>query len=183
MWGYPKSDKLKSTPFLFYFLWLKTSKTKLILTNFFLLLDPPGAPGKPVVSDIDATEMTVTWTAPESDGGNPVIGYFVEKKEAKSSRWTRINSSPLDAKTMKMKDLTEKSKYHFRVFAANKAGEGPASEPSDVHVAKPPYGKWPNIGKMWMKNQTKGTRMGNIQFVHSNENLVLADQATYYSGP
>ncbi|XP_072046922.1 twitchin-like [Amphiura filiformis] len=104
-----------------------------------LPFDPPSAPGKPTVSNIDATEMTITWTVPESDGGSPILGYFVEKKEPKSSRWVRINSTPVEPLTFKVKDLVEKSKYHFRVIATNKAGEGPASEPSDVHMAKPPY--------------------------------------------
>ena len=112
-----------------------------------LSVDVPSAPGKPKVSDIDATHMTITWTKPESDGGSPIIGYFVEKKEPSSTRWARINSTPVKDMTFKVKDLVEKNTYHFRVIATNKAGEGPASEPSDVHMAKPPYGKGKHLDK------------------------------------
>ena len=105
------------------------------------LLDVPGAPGKPTVSDIDATQMTVSWTPPQSDGGTPIIGYFVERKSDTSSRWVRVNKDLVSDTTLTVTDLTEKSEYQFRVYAENKAGVGPASEPSDKHVAKPPYGE------------------------------------------
>lgn len=104
--------------------------------------DVPGAPGKPKTSDVDATKMTVTWTAPESDGGAPITGYYVERKEATSSRWTRITKESLLDITLRAKDLMEKSKYEFRVLAENKAGVGPPSEPSDLTMAKLPFGKY-----------------------------------------
>ena len=115
------------------------------ITNFFFkifhYLDVPKAPGKPKASDINATEMTVTWSAPESDGGSPITGYYVERKEATSTRWMKVNKQPVSETTLRIKDLIEKSEYQFRVSAENKAGVGPASEPSDLYMAKPPYGK------------------------------------------
>ena len=132
--------------------------------SFVFHSDPPSAPGKPTVSNIDATEMTITWTTPESDGGSPILGYFVEKKEPKSSRWTRINSTPVEGMTFKVKDLVEKSKYHFRVIAANKAGEGPASEPSDVHTAKPPYGMCYYLFLWWGRGERKGNLINILLF-------------------
>ena len=85
--------------------------------------------------------MTVSWTPPQSDGGTPIIGYFVERKSDTSSRWVRVNKDLVSDTMLTVTDLTEKSEYQFRVYAENKAGVGPASEPSDKHVAKPPYGK------------------------------------------
>ena len=86
--------------------------------------------------------MTITWTAPESDGGSPITGYYVERKEATSTRWMKVNKQPVSETTLRIKDLIEKSEYQFRVSAENKAGVGPASEPSDLYMAKPPYGKY-----------------------------------------
>ena len=102
----------------------------------------PEAPSKPDVSDIDATKMTVSWTPPESDGGSPIIGYYVEQKQTTSTRWVKVNKKPVKETTLRIENLTERSEYQFRVSAENKAGVGPASEPSDVKMAKPPYGKF-----------------------------------------
>ncbi|XP_072047556.1 myomesin-3-like [Amphiura filiformis] len=101
--------------------------------------DVPEAPGKPEVSNIDATQMTVSWTPPESDGGSPITGYYVERKDTTSSKWVKVNKTPVKETTLRVKDLTERAEYQFRVSAENKAGVGPASEPSDVFMAKPPY--------------------------------------------
>ena len=85
--------------------------------------------------------MTVSWTPPKSDGGSPIIGYKVERKETTSTRWIKVNADLVSKTSLLVTGLTEKSEYQFRVTAENKAGPGPASEPSDVYMAKPPYGK------------------------------------------
>ena len=84
--------------------------------------------------------MTLTWSPPESDGGAPITGYYVERKEASASRWTRITKEPVSDTAYRAKDLIEKNKYQFRILAENKAGIGPAGEPSDLTQATLPYG-------------------------------------------
>nr|XP_006823016.1 PREDICTED: titin-like [Saccoglossus kowalevskii] len=101
--------------------------------------DVPGPPSKPILGEIDRTVMTVTWTPPESDGGSPIIGYFVEKKEQFSSRWTKVTDIVVSELTLKVSNLTEGSLYQFRVSANNKAGTGTPSEPTEPTMAKPPY--------------------------------------------
>nr|XP_006823014.1 PREDICTED: titin-like [Saccoglossus kowalevskii] len=99
----------------------------------------PDAPGKPVVSDIDATKMTLNWTPPLDDGGASVKGYVIEKKEGFSSLWTKVNRFDVTETTFTVTDLKEKSEYQFQIAAENKAGVGKYSEPSDPKIAKPPY--------------------------------------------
>ena len=48
----------------------------------FPYIDVPGAPGIPDVSDVLAESMTVSWTPPTNDGGSPITGYTVEKRES-----------------------------------------------------------------------------------------------------
>ena len=103
--------------------------------------DPPGAPKMPKVSDVDATEMTVTWSPPESDGGSPVTGYIIEKKVKTATRWSKVNKEPVPETTLRVQELIQGEKYMFRVAAVNNAGQGPFSEMSKPVVAKPPYGK------------------------------------------
>ncbi|XP_072046921.1 M-protein, striated muscle-like [Amphiura filiformis] len=101
--------------------------------------DAPGKPKKPDVYDVDATEMTVSWSPPESDGGSPITGYILEKKEKSSKRWITASKEPLLDTTFKVRELIQEEKYEFRVAAVNNAGQGPFSEPSDAVLAKPPY--------------------------------------------
>ena len=86
--------------------------------------------------------MTLNWTPPLDDGGAPVKGYIIEKKEQFSTLWTKVNRYDVTDTTFTVTDLKEKSEYQFRVAAENKAGVGKYSEPSDSQVAKPPYGEF-----------------------------------------
>ena len=59
--------------------------------KLFLHPDVPGIPGTPDVSDITATSLNLSWTAPSSDGGSPITNYIIEKKEQFASRWSQVN--------------------------------------------------------------------------------------------
>ena len=106
-----------------------------------LTAKPPSKPGQPEVSDIQKTSAVLSWTEPESDGGSPVIGYVVEKREKGRDRWVRVNRKAVTELTMKIPDLVEKNSYEFRVLAENKAGLGEPSETSSSFVAKALFGK------------------------------------------
>ena len=110
----------------------------------YLLLqtDVPGAPEKPEVTGVDRTQITISWSPPESDGGSPVTGYIIEKKETSSKRWTKAVKDSVSETTLTVKDLIEGKEYEFRVAAVNKAGQGPFSSPSEPRITKPPYGEY-----------------------------------------
>ena len=99
----------------------------------------PDAPSKPDISNIDRNEMTVSWKPPKSDGGSKITQYLLERKEQYQTRWNHVvRTTELKHQVVALKEGTE---YFFRVSAENKAGLGPPSEPSEGHIAKPPYGK------------------------------------------
>ena len=85
--------------------------------------------------------MTISWSSPESDGGSPVTGYILEKRDITSKRWVKTSSDAITELTFRVTGLTKGSKYEFRVSAQNKAGTGKPSTPTDATEAKPPYGK------------------------------------------
>ena len=49
---------------------------------------PPGVPTKLRVTSILKDSVTLAWDSPEVDGGLPVSGYVVEKRDARKGGWT-----------------------------------------------------------------------------------------------
>jgi hypothetical protein len=57
--------------------------------------DEPDSPGTPEIVDHDRHRIDLKWAKPISDGGNPIKGYIIERKEMKSNRWIRVNPDSL----------------------------------------------------------------------------------------
>lgn len=55
-----------------------------------LFADPPKAPSKPVIFDYDNVSVSLKWEAPTNDGGRPILGYVVEKKDKFSADWIEV---------------------------------------------------------------------------------------------
>lgn len=99
--------------------------------------DEPTKPGKPEIKDYDTDFVELQWTRPESDGGSPITGYIVEKKDKYSPDWEKCADVQGDATTGKVPDLIEGQTYEFRVRAINKAGPSVPSDTTGKHVARP----------------------------------------------
>ena len=101
--------------------------------------DEPGKPNKPEVTDWDRDHVDLKWTPPASDGGSPITGYIVEKKD-KWGDWEKAAEVPADQTTATVPDLIQGQPYEFRVRAVNKAGPGAPSDATDPVIAKPRKG-------------------------------------------
>lgn len=59
------------------------------------ILDVPGRPGKPEGVDSDKDHIKIKWTPPISNGGSPIIGYDVERRDRKTGRWVKVTKQPV----------------------------------------------------------------------------------------
>ena len=114
---------------------MESSDNKIV----FYSTDPPGPPINVLVDDITKTGCKLTWEPPENDGGSPVTGYMVERCNGYSSRWSKVNKTPVEDLEMTFSDLHEGDEYEFRVSAVNKAGQGKPSESTGRFTAKDPF--------------------------------------------
>lgn len=117
------------------------SSVRTIFKNFNIL-DEPGKPGTPKIKDYDANFVELEWGRPLSDGGSPITGYIIERRDKYSPVWEKCAEVDGDVNTGKVNDLIEGNSYEFRVVAVNKAG---LSEPSDAtkpHIARPKNSKF-----------------------------------------
>ncbi len=99
--------------------------------------DAPGAPGVPEVTDYDKDHVNLKWDKPVKDGGAPITGYIIEKKEKDSPRWVKALVVDGDSTTAKVPDLVDGETYQFRVKAVNAAGPGEPSDASKPILVKP----------------------------------------------
>ncbi len=61
--------------------------------NFqFVFIAEPGPPGAPECVKRDRDGIEIKWNPPRNDGGNPVKGYIVERREksAKKREWSKL---------------------------------------------------------------------------------------------
>uniref|UniRef100_A0A3Q3BI21 Titin n=1 Tax=Kryptolebias marmoratus TaxID=37003 RepID=A0A3Q3BI21_KRYMA len=82
--------------------------------------------------------MVVTWERPVNDGGSPIQGYVVEKRDKDGVRWTRCNKRTLTELRFRVTGLIENHSYEFRVAAENAAGLGTPSTPTVYYKALDP---------------------------------------------
>lgn len=89
-------------------------------------------------SDITATSITISWRPPLFDGGRPLSGYLVERREAKRMTWTKVGRTEPSILTYCIQNLIENKEYLFRVFAENEEGVGPALDSTEPVIPRRP---------------------------------------------
>ena len=93
----------------------------------FLLLISLEEPGSPVIissaTDIQATSLTVEWTAPTNDGGTPVTAYRVVILKG-STEIKNENLTDPGITSQSVGDLERDTEYNVEVFARNAVFEG-----------------------------------------------------------
>ena len=121
--------------------------------------DKPFPPRNLTAIETSSDYIVIRWEAPESDGGSPVTGYVVEKRDAKRPGFIFIADVAADTFTYKAIRLFEGYEYYFRVIAENIVGP---SDPCDMErpvIAKLPYGmSGCNLISWWLVRQNQWPR-------------------------
>lgn len=125
-----------------------TTDIPIIAKNPYSAADTPG---KPQLKDWSKHHADLAWKAPDDDGGAPITGYIIEKKDEFSPKWQKVLETRTPECKAQIPDLVEGQKYQFRVKAVNKGGQSKPSQPSDTLLAKDRYAA-PKIDRTNLKN-------------------------------
>ncbi len=99
----------------------------------------PDAPINCMVTDVTAKKCSISFYAPLFNGGSPILGYFVERRDTSTNKWVRLNRELFSQLNVECNDLVEGTEYEFRITAENLAGPGLPSQPCQPFTAKNPY--------------------------------------------
>lgn len=94
------------------------------MTHYILLTVKPGSPGKIKASNVTPDSVTLTWSAPNDDGGSPVKKYIIEAKDGRTGEWAVVADVPSKVSQKTIQDLEEGVNYMFRISAVNDIGQG-----------------------------------------------------------
>ncbi|KAL1383363.1 hypothetical protein pipiens_013162 [Culex pipiens pipiens] len=113
---------------------LETAGTVLAKDSFSV----PDTPSAPTVVDWSENHAVLKWPEPD-DGGSPITGYIIEKKDKYSPIWEKACETTSPNPTATVGGLVEGNEYQFRVVAVNKAGQSDPSDASRTFTAKPRF--------------------------------------------
>ncbi|XP_065220483.1 twitchin isoform X27 [Planococcus citri] len=111
---------------------IATSKPVVAKSQF----DVPGKPSKPDAVEVDKDHIKLKWMSPITNGGSPIIGYDVERREVLSGRWIKLTKAPIRDLEFDDTHVHEGKQYEYRVSAVNAAGSGAPSDVTDIITAK-----------------------------------------------
>ncbi|XP_078379837.1 uncharacterized protein LOC144662788 isoform X3 [Oculina patagonica] len=101
------------------------------LNDGSVLLEQIKKPGSPAIissaSDIQATSLTVKWTAPADDGGSPITAYRVVILKG-GTEIKNENVTDPSTTNLSVRGLERDTEYSVRVFARNAVFEGTAAQ-------------------------------------------------------
>ena len=102
------------------------------------IIDVPGPPTQPKISELVGESCRVDWGPPLEDGGCLIRGYLIERKKTCSTRWIRLNTTLHEFHNFFADRMMEGSEYQIRLSAVNECGIGEPSANSEKFVPMEP---------------------------------------------
>ena len=118
--------------------------------------DKPMPPRNLRATETSTDYIVIEWDVPESDGGTPITGYVIEKRDAKRREYIYIADVAANVLTFKATRLFEGYEYFFRVIAENQVGPSDPCALAKPVKAKLPFGEFCccKPEKMLLKNSS-----------------------------
>ena len=86
--------------------------------------------------------ITLEWLPPRNDGGAPVRGYVIERRQGYDSQFMPIMKGIVLDTWYRDTNVFSGNDYEYRIAAENEAGVGPFSMGTGPVVARDPFGKF-----------------------------------------
>ncbi|KAM9308545.1 myomesin-1 [Gastrophryne carolinensis] len=98
----------------------------------------PGPPHELSFTEVRSSSLVLLWKSPVYTGRTPVTGFYVDIKEedAPHENWRSVNEKATPNTYIKLHNLSEGTRYIFRVKAVNQAGVGQSSDVTDPVLAQ-----------------------------------------------
>lgn len=107
------------------------------------------APGTPSFTNILPTSVTVSWDAPDSDGGGTISFYLVERYLGDDTTDPAPIEQSVNGLTYNDTGLLPGQDYTYTVTAYNGAGTTGYSTPSDSATVSMPAAGWVRVDGVW----------------------------------
>ena len=93
------------------------------------------------MKEISKDYAVLEWEIPQTDGGSPITGYVIEKRDMKRSSYVKVSEVSSDCLVLKADKLVEDNEYLFRVCAENENGASEWTTTAEPIKAKYPFGE------------------------------------------
>ncbi|HXV38589.1 MAG TPA: thrombospondin type 3 repeat-containing protein, partial [Nitrosopumilaceae archaeon] len=90
-------------------------------------IQPPSKVLNLAATAISGTAILLTWDVPNDDGGSPITGYQIERKDPNAGYQIIVVDTGNPNTTYTNTGLQPATTYHYKVFAINAAGVGTAA--------------------------------------------------------
>lgn len=132
----------------------------------FYYLDKPSPPLNLKVKEVSKESVDLIWESPESDGGAPITGYIVDRRDVSKTSFISAGKSDSNTCYLKVSKLVEGNEYIFRVAAENEIGQSEWTTMDKPVKAKSGFGKCVCVCELFrlLESQMLLTISGNLVF-------------------
>ncbi|HZS74515.1 MAG TPA: fibronectin type III domain-containing protein, partial [Candidatus Nitrosotalea sp.] len=137
----------------------------------------PQSPTGLVATIVSSSQINLSWTAPNDDGGSPITGYKIERSTNGGTFSVLVSNTANTATSFSDTSLTANTTYTYRVSAINAIGTSPASNTSSATTN--PVTPTTSTLTVNTQDSDRNTIIGYYTELYQNGNLVDSGYTPY----